>query len=220
MPPRRRRGANTLVAGLLLGVSACASPETAQRQGAASAAPASQGGHQPGEAPLKAALQALTTSDGAGHTGRLDGVGFVNVSPAPVVPLEKRSVSLVPSTPDLEATLGAIARKWRAGGRSPLPMSELQAAFALLDRHVQAVRALGGEPFLRFAETDDKGRFAFDAIPAGRWVLVTSLESPVSALLWAIPGDVDAGKTVQVIVGNGNILLEGQAPPGKEPTTR
>jgi hypothetical protein len=172
------------------------------------------------EAGLKAALETLKASQAAGQIGTLKGIGMLALPPAPPVALEKRAVSLIPSTPDLEAALGTIARKWRQGRRRPVAVGELQEAFALLDRHVRAVRAAGAATFLRFAETDDKGRFAFEAIPAGRWLLVTSLESPVSALLWAIPRDIIAGDSLQVTVGPGSILLEGRTSPGDEPATQ
>jgi hypothetical protein len=172
------------------------------------------------EAALNAALATLKASQAAGQTGTLKGIGMLSLPPAPPVALEKRAVSLMPSTPDLEAALGTIAHKWRQGRRRPVALAELQAAFALLDRHVRAVRAAGAQAFLRFAETDDKGQFSFEAIPAGRWLLVTSLESPVSALLWAIPGDITAGESLQVTVGSGSILLEGRTSPGEEPATQ
>lgn len=222
MPTRRRRGANALVAGLLLvGVSACTTAERAEQETTAFSPAPGAGEQQPAEAALKAAIEALKTSEAAGHTVTVKGFGLLVLLPAPTLPLEKRSVSLIPSTPNLEAQLRTIHLKWREGRRRPLSTAELQAAFALLDRHVRAVRTLGGEAFIRLTETDEKGRFTLEGVPAGRWVLATSLESPVSALLWAIPGDIGKTGTVQqVFITNENILLEGGASPREEPLPR
>ena len=216
MSTQKRNGGRTLIVGLLLGLSACMGGEAARRETAVPVA----NEPRPAEAALNAALATLKASQAAGQTGTLKGIGMLSLPPAPPVALEKRAVSLMPSTPDLEAALGTIAHKWRQGRRRPVALAELQAAFALLDRHVRAVRAAGAQAFLRFAETDDKGQFSFEAIPAGRWLLVTSLESPVSALLWAIPGDITAGESLQVTVGPGSILLEGRTSPGDEPATQ
>ena len=207
----------TLVAGLLLGVSACAAPQTAQQEGAAPRidtpnAPSSSRdarGEQSAEASLKAVLDALRTNAAAGRTGTVKGIGNLDVSPAPLVVLSKGMISLIPSTPELEAAVREIGRRWRAGGRRPVRIEEFQAAFSLLDRHAQAIRALGGADLLRPAETDSDGRFSFQAVPEGRWLLVTDLASPISALLWAIPNRVITGETAVIHLGNGNILVEG-----------
>lgn len=212
MRSQRRQRGRAIVAGLLLGLSACATPETARMEGPAS-------GAAPSEAELNAALQALKAREAAGQTGTVKGFGFLNASPAPPVVFAKGALSLIPSTPALEATLLDIARKWRQGRRRPVSESEAQAAFALLDRHVRTLQARSEAALIRAAESDDKGRFAFEAVPAGRWLLVTDMESPVSAILWAIPADVKAGETVQVIVSDANILLEGQRPASRERPT-
>jgi hypothetical protein len=210
------------VAGLLLvGVSACATAERAQQESTAFSPAPGAAEQQPAEAALKAAIEALKASEAAGHTVTIRGFGHLELLPAPTLLLEKRSVSLIPSTPDLEAQLLTIHLKWREGRRRPLSLAELQAAFALLDRHVRAVRSLGGDALIRVAETDEKGTFTLEDVPAGRWLLVTTLESPVSALLWAIPADIGKTGTVQqVYVNNGTILLEGRAAPREEPLPR
>ena len=212
MRSQRRQRGRAIVAGLLLGLSACATPETARMEGLAS-------GAAPSEAELNAALQALKASQAAGQTGTVNGFGFLNASPAPLVVFAKGALSLIPSTPALEAALLDVARTWRQGRRRPVSEPEAQAAFALLDRHVRALQARGERAFIRSAQSDDEGRFAFEAVPAGRWLLVTDMDSPVSAILWAIPADVKAGETVQVIVTDGTILLEGQRPASRERPT-
>lgn len=219
MRAQRRQRERAIVAGLLLGLSACATPEIARQEGSGPASAASARPQQPDDAALNAALQALKASAAAGRTGTVKGFGFLTASPAPPVVFAKGALSLIPSTPALETALRNIARKWRQGLRRPLSESEAQAAFALLNRHVGAVRALGGGHFILAAESDDQGRFAFEAVPAGRWLLVTDMESPVSAILWAIPTEAEAGETIQVIVTDGDILLEGHKPAGKRATT-
>lgn len=216
MGTQERYSGRTLIAGLLLGLSACMGGEEARRETAVPAV----NDPKAAEAALKAALATLKASQAAGQTGTLKGIGILGLPPAPPVALDKRPVSLMPSTPNLEASLETIARKWKQGRRRPVPVAELQAAFALLDRHVRAVRAAGGQTFLLFAETDDKGHFSFQAVPAGRWLLVTNLESPVSELLWAIPGDITPGENRQVTVGGGNILIEGRTSPDEGPAER
>jgi len=158
---------------------------------------------------LKTSLQALISSEAAGRTGTVKGLGVLIITPAPPITLAKGLFSLVPSTPDLEAKLRDIGRSWRQQ-RRPVPPSEFQSAFGLLDHHVAVVRALGGQAFIREAQSEDKGQFTFEGVPEGQWLLVTDMASPVSALLWAIPGQVIAGQTTFVRVGNENILLEGR----------
>ena len=217
MRARSGVGGRTLVAGLLLGVSACATPQTTQQEGATPRidtpnTPLSSRdarGGQSAEASLKAILDGLRTNAAAGRTGTVKGIGNLDVSPAPLIVLSKGTVSLIPSTPELEAAVREIGRRWRAGGRRPVQVEEFQAAFGLLDRHAQAISALGGADLLRLAETDSNGRFSFEAVPEGRWLLVTDLASPISALLWAISDHVSAGETTVVHLTNWNILVEG-----------
>lgn len=209
-------GGRTIVAGLLLGVSACTTPQTTDRVGAEPAAAPSVAEQQPDDAALNTSLQDLISSEAAGRTGTMKGLGVLIITPAPPILLAKGSFSLVPFTSDLEAKLRDIGRSWRQQQRHPVSVSEYQAAFDLLNRHVLAVRALNGQAFIREAESDDKGRFTFERVPEGRWLLVTDMVSPVSALLWAIPGQVIAGQTTFVRVGNENILIEGRRSETKE----
>lgn len=184
-----------VVAAVLFGLSACATP---------------QAGGRAAETDLTVLLETIKQNDANGKTGTLKGIGLLNIPPAPPVALDNGAVTLIPSTPELEAALKATHRKWQEGRRRPFQPSEFQAAFALLDRHVRTVQALGERSLIRFAETDDKGQFSFEAVPAGRWLLVTTMDSPVSTILWAIPGDVGAAQTIQVLVGGANILIEGR----------
>ena len=218
MEARSRMPGGILVAAILLGVSACATPQAAHEQGVPPAAPGGDG-EQRQIAALKASLQTLQTSESAGRTGTLKGVGTINVSPAPPLLLATSSFSLIPSTPDLEALLDQIGRAWREGRRRPVSNPEFQAAFGLLDRHVLAVRALGGGAFIREAQSDDKGGFTFDNVPEGRWLLVTELQTPVSALVWAIRGRVIVGKTTFVKVSETNVWIEGHRSASDEKRT-
>lgn len=191
---QRRNVKRAIMVGVFLGLAACATPQAADR----------------GEADLKTSLETIKQREVAGQTGTLKGMGVLTVHPAPPVVLDHAAVTLVPSTPQLEAALAAINRRWQENRRHPVTVSEFQAAFALLDRHVRTLQDLGERALLRLAETDDKGQFTFDAVPAGRWILIATMESPVSAILWAIPGDVKPGETAQVIAANNNILIEGR----------
>lgn len=200
--PGRKIG-KAVVTVILLGVSACATPQTGSRAA---------------ETDLSAFLTTIKQNDADGKTGTLKGIGFLSLPSTPPVVLDNAAVSLIPSTPALEAALRAAQQQWRQGRRRPVPPSEFQATFSLLDRHVRTIQAMGQAPLLRFAETDDKGRFSFEAVPAGRWLLVTTMDSPVSTILWAIPGDVGPAETVQVHVGGANILLEGRKAEETEPS--
>lgn len=203
--PSGMLGKAVLVA-VLCGASACAAPQQ-------TAAPVTT-------SDLQEILNAIKQNQIEGKTGAIKGVGILPMTPAPPVPLNNTAISLIPSTPELESALAAINQRWREGRRRPVSTAEFQSAFAVLDRHVRSLHDLGERSLLQLAETDDKGLFAFETVPAGRWILVTTMESPVSAILWALPGDVKPGQISQVLVSTNNILLEGQVTNDQPPPSR
>lgn len=184
-----------VVFAVLVGLTSCATPQ----------APGSSS-----QTDLTIVLETIKQHHADGKTTTLKGIGLITLPPGPPVVLDNAAVSLIPSTPELESALLAAHRKWREGRRLPVSETEFQATFRLLDRHVRTIQVLGYAPLLRFAETDDKGRFTFDGVPTGRWLLTAMMDSKISTILWAIPGDLEAAKTAYVHLSGANILLEGR----------
>jgi len=191
-----------VLAPMLLALTACAGPAT-------TAAPSAK--QQPAaESPVQRAVQELLANQAAGRLRTVSGVGYV-LAPI-VVPLENGEVSLLPSAPYLESALARIQRQWVAGRRQPLPFEAFQRAFTLLTAHRLAVGRDGGEALVRFAKTDDKGRFTFEQIPEGRWLLVADMSSPVSTLLWTVPVQLGAQNPPPILLTEGSLLLEARKP--------
>ncbi len=161
------------------------------------------------ESGLHRAVREMLASQAAGRLGSVEGIGLVMSGPVTVF-LANGEVSLIPDSPELEAALAKIHRRWVEGSRQPLAMRELQGAFLVLTAQRLAVKELGGEPLIRFAKTDERGQYRFEQVPEGRWLLVANLSSTVSALLWAIPIDVAAGAVSETSLADANILLEGR----------
>lgn len=202
--PYRRLGKAVVVA-VLFGLTSCATPQ----------APVS-----PSQTDLTILLEAIKQNHADSKTATLKGIGLITLPPGPPVVLDNAAVSLIPSTPELESALLAAHRKWREGRRLPVSEAEFQATFALLERHVRTIQVMGYGPLLRFAETDDKGRFTFDGVPAGRWLVVAMMDSKISTILWTIPGDLEPAKPANVHLSGDNILLEGRRTAEAEPTPR
>ena len=189
-----------VVASVLVLLTACTGP-------AATNAPAPSAKEQPPvEDPLRPVVQELLANQEAGRVRTVSGIGYV-LAPVAVF-LANGDVSLIPSSPDLEAALARFQRQWNAGRRAPLPYETFQTAFARLTAHRLAMRRAGGEALIRFATTDDKGRFRFERVPEGRWLLVADMSSPVSTLLWTVPVEVGAGDPPLLFLVEGNLLLE------------
>jgi hypothetical protein len=215
------------VAAALVGLAACAGPWSEQQAKEEPAAPAAQdkaeealagrGALEQALEGLPAALAALRGSEEAQRFGAIKGIASL-LTPLPL-PLENGEVSAIPATPGLEAALRRVHGRWVAEGRRPLSHDQFQGVLQLLNRYVQRVKLGGGRSFVRFTKTDSKGSFAFDKLPAGRWVLATDLSSPISSILWAVAGAVPDESTVRVLLSDDNVLLEGlkrAAPEGEK----
>ena len=155
---------------------------------------------------VQQAVQQLLANQAAGRVRTISGVGYV-MAPIAVF-LANGEISLLPSTPDLESELALLHRRWEAGRRQPLPFEAFQAAFTRLTAQREAVGQAGGETLVRFAETDKKGRFRFEAVPEGRWILVADMSSPVSTLLWAVPIQVGPNDPPPLPLIDSTLLLE------------
>ena len=179
------------LAAVMLSLAACAGP--------AATRPA-------GENPLQRAVQSLLARQAEGQLGAIRGVGSVKASVE--VFLANGEVALIPSTPQLEQDMRRFHRRWLEGRRQPLPFREANETFRLLTVQRAGLAKLGGQSLLRFAKTDAQGRFTFEQVPAGRWLAVTDISGPVSALLWAVPVEVMAGQTTRLSLSDASVLLE------------
>lgn len=190
--------------GPLIGLTACA-PVAQSTQQDAVARSAQQ---EAAAAQLKDVVQTLLANQAASRTRDVAGTAFVL---APIaVPLGNAEVRLIPLTRQIETSLASFQRRWQHGKRQPLPFHDYQAAVAVLTAHRMAVGLAGGESLVRFAQTDDKGQFRFDAVPEGAWLLIADMPSSVSVLLWAVPIDVvvNAPDGPPLLLTDSNLLLE------------
>jgi len=197
----QRPAMDALLAALLL-LTACAGNVTTT---------APPGERQPtAESSLRGTVEKLSANQATGRVRTIQGVGYVM---APVaVPLADGEVSLIPSTPDLEAALARLQRRWLNGRKQPLPYEAFQAAFSRLTAHRVEVGRAGGEAFIRFATTDKRGRFRFEQVPEGRWLLVADMSSPVSTVLWAVPVEVGTEDPPPLFLADATLLLEARKP--------
>ena len=197
---KRSKGLSVMAAlgPVLLGLLACAGPVT-------KATPSAE--RKPdAENSVQRTVQGLLANQAAGRVRTVQGLGYVT---APIaVPLANGEVTLLPSSPDLEVALAKLQRQWLTGRRRPLPYETFQAAFAALTAQRIAVGRAGGEAFIRFASTDDSGKFSFAQVPEGRWLLVADMSSPVSTLLWALPVEVREQDPPPLFLIDGSLLLE------------
>jgi len=158
------------------------------------------------ESGLQRVVREMLASQAAGRLGDLHGTGVIT-GPVAVF-MTNGEVSLIPNSPELGAVLAKIHQRWMEGRRQPLPLQEFQRAFLALTAQRVAVKELGGESLVRFAKTDEKGQYRFDQVPEGQWRLVGSMNSQVSALLWAVPVEVQPGTVSEISLSDLNILLE------------
>jgi len=158
------------------------------------------------ESGLQRVVREMLASQAAGRLGNLHGTAVIT-GPIAVF-MANGEVSLIPNSPEIGAFLAKIHRRWIEGRRQPLPLEEFQRAFLALTAQQAAVKQLGGESLVRFAKTDEKGQYRFEQVPAGRWRLVGSMNSQVSALLWAVLVEVHPGALSEISLSDLNILLE------------
>lgn len=210
MPSRwKRRGIMVALAPILLGVVSCAGP-------AATAQPAVE--KKPATADrLQRVVRELLANQEAGRVRTVSGVGYV-LAPITVF-LADGEVSLLPSTPDLESDLARLQRQWYAGRRQPLSYTAFLTAFSRMTAQRNEIAQAGGESLIRFAKTDKKGRFTFEQVPEGRWLLVADMSSSVSTLLWAMPIDVGPQDPPPLALIDRTLLLEARKAQ-QDPATR
>jgi len=158
------------------------------------------------ESGLQRVVREMLASQAAGRLGSLHGTAVIT-GPIAVF-MANGEVGLIPNSPELGAVLAKIHQRWIEGRRQPLPPQEFQRALLALVLQREAVKRLGGESLVRLAKTDEKGQYRFEQVPEGQWRLVGSMNSQVSALLWAAPVEVHPGALSETSLSDLNILLE------------
>ncbi len=158
--------------------------------------------------PLASTLTNLQQQQATGTVGRVHGTHLFT-GPDAITRFTGRPVSLIPLSPDLETAITRAQQQYLDGHRAPLPHHVALAHFALLDRQVREIKRRGFGSLIRGTTTDPKeARFEFTGVPAGRWLLVTTLRTRVSELYWAVPVEVRAGEAVKQDLTETDIWLE------------
>lgn len=159
--------------------------------------------------PLTATLTGLQQRHAAHAVGIVRGYHFFS-GPAALTRFRNSPVSLIPLSPDLEAAVTRAHEEYLAGRRAPLTPQAIQERWALLDRYVGGIKQRGFGALIRVETTDAKeAEFNFIDVPAGRWLLVAAVDTPLSAAYWAVPVEVQAGQSHLQNLLETNIWLEG-----------
>lgn len=136
--------------------------------------------------PLSAAgapeIDSLVERLAAAETGRLWGRLLIEEeSPeGPFTPLVGTRITLYPDLPELGAELETIRS---AARRSAADYENaIQRVLATLAAHRARLEAAGGARLVLSRETDPRGFFAVDALPAGEWLVVAVHAAPYRAV--------------------------------------
>lgn len=164
------------------------------------------------EQDLQGLLRSLKEAKQNGTVGTVEGYAFL-VMPGVPTPLKNWPVRLLPLSPSLEAAVSAAHEQFVRGGRAPLAAEAFNRARQPITDYASEVARLGhGDLILTVKTAPGEPRFAFDEVPAGRWLLVTELPSKISVLLWAVPVTVTKGEVTHQSLNDGKIWLEGLTP--------
>jgi len=114
----------------------------------------------------------------AAEPGQLWGrLGFEEESPeGPSTPLIGVPVTLYPDLPAVQAELEAIRRTARETAVNY--ETAVRRSLAALAAYRARLEAAGGAGLVRTRETDRAGFFAFEAVPAGEWLVVAAHSTP------------------------------------------
>ena len=109
---------------------------------------------------------------GAAASATVEGRAYEEPRPRETreTPLPDTTVVLLPRSEALLARLAAI----KAGARASLGnfRSAASAMRHAYEEFESALRAAGGEPLVRLGAVDQAGRFAFESLPQGQWVVL------------------------------------------------
>lgn len=155
-------------------------------------------------------LSAVQTVHERGEVGGVEGFLYLR-EPAVPTPLFDQPVILIPLPPTLEQALDDVRRRYTASGFEPLQAGAFAKAHEPIDAYLHQLRTGTHRTLLRTTKTEPAGepRFRFQDVPAGRWLLLAKLASPISTLLWAVPVTVQAGSSVHQSLNDQNIWVEG-----------
>lgn len=157
-------------------------------------------------------LSSLRANAAAGQTGSVDGYVVLFNAGVPT-PLYDWPVTLLPSSPRLEAAIAAFAERYRKAGPAPLAPEERDQAERLLRQAHQQMGQAGYSNLIRTVRTTGaEPQFTFPDVPAGRWLLVAEISTRQSRLLWAVPITVQPGQSLHQSLTDRTLWLEGLLP--------
>jgi hypothetical protein len=148
-----------------------------------------------------------------GEVGVVEGFFYLR-QPGVPTPLKDAPVTLIPLPPALEAVVTDARARYAGGGYQPLSTEAFAHARQPITAAVTWLRTRGRRDLTREVRTasSDEPQFRFQDVPAGRWLLLAELHSPLSTLLWAVPVTVTAGATTHQSLNDQTIWIEGLTP--------
>jgi hypothetical protein len=147
------------------------------------------------------------------EVGIVEGLLYLG-RPGIPTPLFDAPVTLIPLSPGLETAVADARARYAAGGFQPLSTQAFAKAHQPITTAVRQLLASEYRELVREVKTASSvdPEFRFQGVPAGRWLLLAELHSPISTLLWAIPVTVTAGATTRQPLNDQTIWIEGLTP--------
>jgi hypothetical protein len=157
-------------------------------------------------------LQTMQARKDHGEVGVVEGLLYLGRPGIPTL-LRDKPVTLIPLPPELETVVAETRAQYAAGGFQPLPAEAFATAHQPITAAVIRLRAPEYRDLAREVKTATGAdpEFRFQDVPAGRWLLLAELHSPISTLLWAMPVTVSAGTTTRQLLNDDTIWIEGLA---------
>jgi hypothetical protein len=157
--------------------------------------------------------QTLQARKDHAEVGTVEGLLYLG-RPGVPTPLRDAPVTLIPLPPGLETAVADARARYAAGGFQPLPTQAFAKAHQPITTAVRQLRASEYRELMREVKTASSvdPEFRFQDVPAGRWLLLAELRSPISTLLWAVPVTVTAGATTRQSLNDDTIWIEGLTP--------
>jgi hypothetical protein len=148
-----------------------------------------------------------------GEVGVVEGLLYLG-RPGIPTPLRDEPVTLIPLPPELETVVAEARAQYAAGGFQPLPAGAFATAHQPITAAVRRLRTPAYRDLVRGVKASSAGdpEFRFQDVPAGRWLLLAELQSPISTLLWAVPVTVGSGATTRQLLNDDTIWIEGLTP--------
>lgn len=155
-------------------------------------------------------LQTVQARKDRGEVGVVEGLLYLGRAGVPI-PLRDTPVTLMPLPPEIETVVAEARAQYAAGGFQPLPAEAFAKAHQPITTAVTQLRTPEYRDLARAVRTASGAdpEFRFQDVPAGRWLLLAELHSPISILLWAMPVTVSAGATTRQSLNDDTIWIEG-----------